>query len=314
MRNFFRLFSVFMLFISSFFVYSCKEDVNSELYSPKLYLHSPLKMGVTAKSEVVQSPSSIIMPEDVVEFYVYLSQEQDKDIVVSVVENPNAVKYFDPNIVALPKGSVEFVENNVVIPAGATVSTVPIRVRLQQNEAIKNLETQGLIALQITTPSGVDVLQERSICYWTILKSQRNIYQGNLEGLAAIHSSDITLTANTLPTLLRRLYDNRENTQWYCENEGWVTAQFKNALELKAVAVWPYGNQGSYTSSPRKIELQTSTDGIEWTSLGIMEFALPNTYTPLVLQLYSPIVTQYVRTKFVEGYSTTIRIAEMKFY
>ena len=314
MRNIIRAFYVVLLSITSFVFYGCKENADPEQYSPKLYLHTPFKKGVTAKSDIVRSPSSIIMPEDVVEFYVYLSQEQDKDVIVNVVENPDKVKTYNSGAVALPQGTVEFIENNVVIPAGATMSSTTVKARLQQTAAITDLEGVGVVALQITTPSGIDVLSEKSVCYWTVTKQYRNIFSGALEGLSAIENSAFTLTGSTRLTLLRRLQDDRENTQWYCENGGWLATEFKQPTEVKAVAVWPYGNLGNYSGSPRIIELQTSDNGTDWSSLGAVEFALPAAYAPLVLKFYSPVITKHIRAVMVEGYGPTIRIAEIKMY
>lgn len=314
MRKIFNLSLVLTLLFLSFIAYGCSEDSDPEQYSPKLYIYTPLKMGMTAKSEVVLSPSDIIMPDDIMEFYVYLSKEVSKDVIVSAVENPELAKKYSKEAVTLPQGSVEFIEKEVVIPAGTNVSAKPIRVRLKQNQAITEMEGKGMIALQITTASDVDVLADRSTFFWTVVKQKRNIFKGIIDGFMEYNASNLTLTANTHTTLLRRLYDNKENTQWYCENEGWVAVQLNNPIELKAVAIWPYGNVGSYAGSPKVIELQTSSDGTSWESLGAMEFPLPSTYSPLVLQLYSPMSTNYVRLIFLEGFSPTIRIAEIKIY
>ena len=117
MRNIIRAFYVVLLSITSFVFYGCKENADPEQYSPKLYLHTPFKKGVTAKSDIVRSPSSIIMPEDVVEFYVYLSQEQDKDVIVNVVENPDKVKLVPFKEVKINKGVLK-----IKLPAKSIVT------------------------------------------------------------------------------------------------------------------------------------------------------------------------------------------------
>lgn len=304
----------FMLLVMPLFIISCSDENDPEDYSPKLYLYSPLKQGMTAKSEVVQSPTAIIMPEDVIEFYVHLSKELSNDIVVTVVENPDLAHNHDSMAKVLPVGTVEFAENNVVIPAGKTISEKPIRVLLKQTPSINELEGVGLIALELTTNSGVEVLKGREACYWTISKQRRNIFAGATIGLTAYKSHEVTLTASTRQALLPRLHDNRPNTQWFCDSGAWLQAKFNGEMTVSAVAVWPYGLSGSYSGSPKAIELQISADATKWESLGTVEFPLPAGYDPLVLQLYSPIQTEYLRLIFHEGFSPTIRITEYAIY
>ena len=309
-----------MALVSSFVLTSCSEESDPEVYAPKLYLYSPLKSGVTAKSEVVQSPLSVIMPEDEQEFKVYLSKEVDHDVQVTIVENPALAAAYNKDATPLPVGSVEFLANDVVIPAGQNVSTTPVRVKLKQNSDIDALEGDGIIALQVTTTSDVAIEPTRQAFYWTISKQHRNIFVGSDEGMTALTKTDFTLTSSHT-ALLTRLTDGKTNLPWSADVENYVQAQFKSPTTLKGVAVFPYFNRGNLQGCPKVIELQTSDDGQTWSSLGTLEFALPTADGPMMMQLYSPVQTTYARfvlkesfTKDTDGNNTTIRLVECKFY
>jgi hypothetical protein len=311
-----------LMLVSSSILTSCSDDNDPEVYAPKIYLYSPLKAGVTARSEIVQSPISIVMPDDEQEFKVYLSKEVDHDVVVTVVENPELSAAYNEEDTALPVGSVEFLSNDVVIPAGQTVSTASVRVKLKQNSDMEALEGDGIIALQITTKSNVAAEENRQAFYWTVSKQHRNIFVGSEEGLTDIGKNDFTLSSNTNSKLLRRLTDGKSNASWNAEVEDYVQAQFKAPTLLKGVAVFPYFAHGvDLQGCPKALELQISDNGEEWSSLGTITFDLPAVYEPMLMQLYSPVETSYVRivlkesfSKDADGNNTIIRLAECKFY
>lgn len=303
-----------LLLLISFVTIGCDQSEDPEDYTPKLYVFTTLKNGMLERSEVVQSPTSIIMPKDTVEFFVHISKEESHDITVSVTENPTLAHEYDTLKTPLPIGSVKILEQSVVIPAGKTISTKPLRISLKQTKDVESLKGEGIIALQITTNSGIEILKGRDVCYWTISKQVRNIFQGSTNGITPYPINLFTLKANVRSNHLRRLYDSRPNTQWFCEKEGWLQLLFNKKSVLSGLAIWPYDNNGDYSGSPKIIELFTSKDGEEWQSLGIVEFPLPSAYSPLVLRLYSPLEVEYVKIVFHEGFSEKIRMAELAVY
>lgn len=305
---------------SLIFITACKDDIDPEIYAPKLYLYSPLKSGITAKSEVVRSPTATIMPNDEQEFKVYLSKEVDHDITITAVESPTLAKTYNKDAIVLPEGSVDFVENNVIIKAGQTVSSSTIKVRLKQNNSIEQLEGDGIIALQITNPNGIATEENRQAFYWTVAKRHRNIFVGTEEGMLPMVKNNFILTSSK-SALLRRLTDGRNNNAWSAEAGDYIQAKFNQPTILKGVAVFPYFNRDDLQGCPKILELQVSNDAKQWKTLGQLEFELPAIYGPMMMQLFAPVETQYARVILIEsfakdnnGNNTTIRLVECKFY
>ena len=96
-----------------------------ENYDAKLYINETALPGNQTSLEVVQTPVSLIIPDNEISFYVRLTKPVTTDVTVNVTENPELAEAYLSDAEALPEGSLQLANTSVTIKAGSTVSEQP---------------------------------------------------------------------------------------------------------------------------------------------------------------------------------------------
>lgn len=294
-----------------------------ENYGPKVYINELAGSGNEASVEVVQTPVSLMLPEeDAISFTVKLTAPVAKDVTVTVAADEEKAAAYNSDCDVLPASAYQLNKTQVTIPAGKLESSEPIILQLVESDAIRNLERTGVVALSLSAVSdGADVGKNMNTYYAVVSKKVTNFKGQNvadLEGRTQIPYDSYTVTDDYGDDYTAELSDGDNSTYCYGYYEFYLMATFTNptpvsALVFHAEASYPY----YYT--PKIVEVLTSNDGEEWTSQtdGTVTSTIRpfSATTPIPFVLYSPITCKYVKFRvedsFYWGYSY---VSELKLY
>ena len=301
-------------------------EVGTPLYTvaetsnlPKLYIHDLANQGNKGELNVVNANGELIVKKDTVEFYVRLSSALDKDLQVSVAENPSATK--TDGAVALDKGAVNILNPTVTIAKGALVSTEPIKVVAQQGAALDTLLTSrsnGAVTLTLNAAQGVDVASNYGNMNITVNYKESNIVDnGNTDGLTAMDLGDY-LVYDDQNNKLEKLYDGNLSTVWFKpSNEGPFTFVITVSENTKVTALSLVPSARYVNWVAKSMTVETSEDWNTWTNQGEItrtDNSISNG-EPFVVRFTKPVKCNYIRLSNVRSASSRyLVIGEMKFY
>ena len=269
---------------------------------PKVYINEISAPVNAAKATVVQTPAEFVIPENTYEFYVRITTPVENDVVVTVAEDTEAAAagaaaYGVDKNSALVTGCMAIENNTVTIPAGKNVSTEPVKFKVADSEAIRNVSGKAIAAIKITdakSASKVAVGKDHN-AYYTLLDKKVTNFKGFSDDLLTktkLTAADLTYTfqdedytaklMDTYPSTWADMWAGPEPI--YCE--------FKTPQPLIGVA-YQYGYDDNY--GPYTLEIFTSNDGQNWTSQtgGVLETG--HTDAVVCLNFYSPITCKYVK-------------------
>lgn len=303
-------------------------EVGTPLYTvaetsnlPKLYIHDLANQGNKGELNVVNANGELIVKKDTVEFYVRLSSALDKDLQVSVAENPSATK--TDSAVVLDKGAVNILTPTVTIAKGALVSTEPIKVVAQQGAALDTLLTSrsnGAVTLTLNAAQGVDVASNYGNMNITINYKESNLVDdGNTDGLTAMSTSDYWVV-DGYNSAVNQLTDGSTgayNMWWNYVSNGPFTfvVSFDNPTLISAFEVLPATGYTNWTV--KTLTVETSKDWITWTKQGEITNSSANiaNANPFVVRFTKPVNCQYIRlTNIKANSSRTLAIGELNVY
>lgn len=184
------------------FFTSCESDpeVGTPLYpvaaentTAQLAIISDLPGGNTQTIKATKTGSSLVIKGDTISFYVKLTHALDKDITVSVKEDPTAATA-GSNSFVLDAGSLDILTSSVTILKGTKRSTEPIKAVAKNGTALQKLLTEakdGVTALVVDSISGVSVAPQYKSMEVKFAYSETNLKEGgSVSALTALPTTD----------------------------------------------------------------------------------------------------------------------------
>lgn len=296
-----------------------------ENYGPKVYINELAGSGNEASVEVVQTPVSLMLPEeDAISFRVKLTAPVAKDVTVTVAADDEKAAAYNSDCDVLPASAYQLNKTQVTIPAGKLESSEPIILQLVESDAIRNLERTGVVALSLSAVSdGADVGKNMNTYYAVVSKKVTNMKgqsAAEIEGKTQIPYDAYTVEGSDGYDYTDYLSDG--DYAWYSSYEGdyefYLLATFTEPRPVSAV-VFHASSYYPYYYTPNIVEVLTSMDGETWTSQTGGEYV--NTIrpssgeTPIPLVFYSPITCKYLKFRVVDSFYWGISyVSELKLY
>ena len=258
------------------FFTSCESDpeVGTPLYpvaaentTAQLAIISDLPGGNTQTIKATKTGSSLVIKGDTISFYVKLTHALDKDITVSVKEDPTAATA-GSNSFVLDAGSLDILTSSVTILKGTKRSTEPIKAVAKNGTALQKLLTEakdGVTALVVDSVSGVSVAPQYK-------------YDASYNELSDLSNGSTT-------------------DFWYSQklNSEELIISLSNEITFKGLSLDRYAGYETFFLQSAKIA--TSVDGVTYTPQGQITFPsdFASATTPAEIQLYTGVKAQYIK-------------------
>ena len=295
-----------------------------ETYGPKVYINE-LAGGNVASVEVVQTPISLVLPEEgAISFTVKLTAPVAQDVTVTVAADDEKAAAYKSDCDVLPASAYQLSNTQVTIPAGKLESTEPVSLQLVESDAIRNLERTAVVALSLAAASqGADVGKNMNTYYAVVNKKVTN-FKGqsvaDLEGKTQVPYDTYTVTGSDGYDYTAELQDG--NYAWSSSicgyYEHYLMATFTEPHSVSAV-VCHASSYYAYYYSPKTVEVLTSMDGETWTSqtggtyVNTIRPSSATTQIPFVL--YTPVTCKYLKFRVIDSfYYGDSYISEFKLY
>lgn len=290
------------------FLTSCESDpeVGTPLYpvaaentTAQLAIISDLPGGNTQTIKATKTGSSLVIKGDTISFYVKLTHALDKDITVSVKEDPTAATA-GSNSFVLDAGSLDILTSSVTILKGTKRSTEPIKAVAKNGTALQKLLTEakdGVTALVVDSVSGVSVAPQYKSMEVKFAYSETNLKEGgSVSALTALPTTDYAVydaSYNELSDL-----SNGSTTDfWYSQklNSEELIISLSNEITFKGLSLDRYAGYETFFLQSAKIA--TSVDGVTYTPQGQITFPsdFASATTPAEIQLYTGVKAQYIK-------------------
>ena len=290
------------------FFTSCESDpeVGTPLYpvaaentTAQLAIISDLPGGNTQTISATKTGSSLVVKGDTISFYVKLTHALDKDITVSVKEDPTAATA-GSNSFVLDAGSLDILTSSVTILKGTKRSTEPIKAVAKNGTALQKLLTEakdGVTALVVDSVSGVSVAPQYKSMEVKFDYSETNLKDGgSVSSLTALPTTDYAVydaSYNELSDL-----SNGSTTDfWYSQklNSEELIISLSNEITFKGLSLDRYAGYETFFLQSAKIA--TSVDGVTYTPQGQITFPsdFASATTPAEIQLYTGVKAQYIK-------------------
>lgn len=290
------------------FFTSCESDpeVGTPLYpvaaentTAQLAIISDLPGGNTQTIKATKTGSSLVIKGDTISFYVKLTHALDKDITVSVKEDPTAATA-GSNSFVLDAGSLDILTSSVTILKGTKRSTEPIKAVAKNGTALQKLLTEakdGVTALVVDSISGVSVAPQYKSMEVKFAYSETNLKEGgSVSALTALPTTDYAVYDASYNELID-LSNGSTADFWYSQklNSEELIISLSNEITFKGLSLDRYAGYETFFLQSAKIA--TSVDGVTYTPQG--EITFPSDFasatTPAEIQLYTGVKAQYIK-------------------
>ncbi|MGN0229584.1 MAG: BT_3987 domain-containing protein [Muribaculaceae bacterium] len=281
-----------------------------ENYDAKLYINETALPGNQTSLEVVQTPVSLLIPQDEISFYVRITKPVTTDVTVSVTENPQIAEAYLSDAEALPEGSLKFGNTSVTIKAGSMMSEQPITAQVVESDAVRNLTTTGVAAITLTSNSANIATGSNNNAYYVVINKKVTNFKGQsvseLASLNLIPHSQFQATVDGYDAT--DLADGNSSTEfWYWNPGGYdIIFSFEEATPVKALGYF-YASYSGYC--PNVVEILTSDDGETWTSQTggkVTTSIVPSKISDVVpFEFYSAITCHYVMLRLYSCFWTS---------
>lgn len=307
MNKIFKLGVPALLALVPFFT-SCESDpeVGTPLYpvaaentTAQLAIISDLPGGNTQTIKATKTGSSLVIKGDTISFYVKLTHALDKDITVSVKEDPTAATA-GSNSFVLDAGSLDILTSSVTILKGTKRSTEPIKAVAKNGTALQKLLTEakdGVTALVVDSVSGVSVAPQYKSMEVKFAYSETNLKEGgSVSALTALPTTDYAVYDASYNEL-SDLSNGSTADFWYSQklNSEELIISLSNEITFKGLSLDRYAGYETFFLQSAKIA--TSVDGVTYTPQG--EITFPSDFasatTPAEIQLYTGVKAQYIK-------------------
>ena len=290
------------------FFTSCESDpeVGTPLYpvaaentTAQLAIISDLPGGNTQTISATKTGSSLVVKGYTISFYVKLTHAIDKDITVSVKEDPTAATS-GSNSFVLDAGSLDILTSSVTILKGTKRSTEPIKAVAKNGTALQKLLTEakdGVTALVVDSVSGVSVAPQYKSMEVKFAYSETNLKDGgSVSALTALPTTDYAVYDASYNEL-SDLSNGSTADFWYSQklNSEELIISLSNEITFKGLSLDRYAGYETFFLQSAKIA--TSVDGVTYTPQGQITFPsdFASATTPAEIQLYTGVKAQYIK-------------------
>ena len=290
------------------FFTSCESDpeVGTPLYpvaaentTAQLAIINDLPGGNTQTISATKTGSSLVVKGDTISFYVKLTHALDKDITVSVKEDPTAATA-GSNSFVLDAGSLDILTSSVTILKGTKRSTEPIKAVAKNGTALQKLLTEakdGVTALVVDSVSGVSVAPQYKSMEVKFAYSETNLKDGgSVSSLTALPTTDYAVYDASYNEL-SDLSNGSTADFWYSQklNSEELIISLSNEITFKGLSLDRYAGYETFFLQSAKIA--TSVDGVTYTPQGQITFPsdFASATTPAEIQLYTGVKAQYIK-------------------
>ena len=290
------------------FFTSCESDpeVGTPLYpvaaentTAQLAIISDLPGGNTQTIKATKTGSSLVIKGDTISFYVKLTHALDKDITVSVKEDPTAATA-GSNSFVLDAGSLDILTSSVTILKGTKRSTEPIKAVAKNGTALQKLLTEakdGVTALVVDSVSGVSVAPQYKSMEVKFAYSETNLKEGgSVSALTALPTTDYAVYDASYNEL-SDLSNGSTADFWYSQklNSEELIISLSNEITFKGLSLDRYAGYETFFLQSAKIA--TSVDGVTYTLQGQITFPsdFASATPPAEIQLYTGVKAQYIK-------------------
>ena len=273
--------------------------VAAENTTAQLAIISDLPGGNTQTIKATKTGSSLVIKGDTISFYVKLTHALDKDITVSVKEDPTAATA-GSNSFVLDAGSLDILTSSVTILKGTKRSTEPIKAVAKNGTALQKLLTEakdGVTALVVDSVSGVSVAPQYKSMEVKFAYSETNLKEGgSVSALTALPTTDYAVYDASYNEL-SDLSNGSTADFWYSQklNSEELIISLSNEITFKGLSLDRYAGYETFFLQSAKIA--TSVDGVTYTPQG--EITFPSDFasatTPAEIQLYTGVKAQYIK-------------------
>ena len=271
----------------------------AENYDAKAYISKTTDAEQGLSSTVTATPSSLIVPDDVLKFYVYLSKPVSNDVTVSVKLDTEAAAATGNAVLGADAFNMK--TSTVTIKAGTTQSAEPVEVALQDGDALKNMAVgTAAMAFSLDNVSGVEASSNLKSIVWTVKKVYNNVKaEGSLDGYTAYPVADYKIWSYGNNAYEDGLNDGVLDGN-YCDytqdwgNPAW-RVEFSEPKEVTAIAVHAFNYGYGYRYCLAQYKVLSSDDGENWTDNG----TAVSTTTPTsnsdaaVCEFFAPVKAKY---------------------
>ena len=273
--------------------------VAAENTTAQLAIISDLPGGNTQTIKATKTGSSLVIKGDTISFYVKLTHALDKDITVSVKEDPTAATA-GSNSFVLDAGSLDILTSSVTILKGTKRSTEPIKAVAKNGTALQKLLTEakdGVTALVVDSVSGVSVAPQYKSMEVKFAYSETNLKEGgSVSALTELPTTDYAVYDASYNEL-SDLSNGSTADFWYSQklNSEELIISLSNEITFKGLSLDRYAGYETFFLQSAKIA--TSVDGVTYTPQGQITFPsdFASATTPAEIQLYTGVKAQYIK-------------------
>ncbi len=207
-----KLLSLLLSFSALLFV-ACDDEpaVGTKLYpeeqidmdAVKAYVSTGVYPVNNLSWTLYQTPKEILKPEkDTVSFFVLLSKKAEKDVQITLSDNPDLVASYnkenETNFTALPAGAIKVLTPTITIKAGEQKSAEKVQAVLDY-EKVLEIEESALGCIAISQVSeGVKIAKTMNTVNLVLHKEFTNIKKtGSLDGATFVDNADFSITTET---------------------------------------------------------------------------------------------------------------------
>ena len=293
--------------------------VAAENTTAQLAIISDLPGGNTQTIKETKTGSSLVIKGDTISFYVKLTHALDKDITVSVKEDPTAATA-GSNSFVLDAGSLDILTSSVTILKGTKRSTEPIKAVAKNGTALQKLLTEakdGVTALVVDSVSGVSVAPQYKSMEVKFAYSETNLKEGgSVSALTALPTTDYAVYDASYNEL-SDLSNGSTADFWYSQklNSEELIISLSNEITFKGLSLDRYAGYETFFLQSAKIA--TSVDGVTYTPQGQITFPsdFASATTPAEIQLYTGVKAQYIKIYDMKATMQNFAVvSEMKVY
>jgi hypothetical protein len=319
-----------MLMIAVVLIGGCKDNIEYNVTGDainRVYINTQSEYINTFNLSVLHTPLGST-GNVVASFPVQCTQNAAADLAVTFVVDSSLVDVYNmahsTKYKKVPSGVVVNVSSGLTIPKGGIISADSLTVSIDSLGMSLLTDTLYMVPIRIATISNASntaISSNLSIVYVIIKTSWTNCYNsptsvpGTLisprTAWTATFANDSISRSNT-GTAAKGLFDGSTTTYWYLS----PVKQFILTVNLATVYSGITGiriNTNSTSYDLTQVDVNTSTDGVNWVFQGNPTLSTANAYQ--YIEFYSPINAQYIRIGDIKCKSTSrVYLAEFDVY
>ncbi len=313
-----KIFTVFLL-VTGLLLSSCsKDEITYDIVGEKtnkVYFNTETQYVNLYKFTVLHTPVSST-GNIIARFPVRCTKEASSELKVSLVvdnslvENYNRLK--NTMLSQVPENYFELSNNILTIPKGKMISSDSVSLSVLPN-FLPELKKDGyLIPVKISSVNGsndIEISSNLNVVYIIISTSWTNCYNSpvlaDMTGMSLITPRtgwSATINVSLYSGNLSQMFDGSTSTYWQIRpSQSFTLTVDLNTEYNNITGIRSHTNSTSYNLT--KVNVYTSTDGLNWVFQGSPTLSTATTYQ--YIKFYQPVTARYIRIEAVSWRSTS---------